>query len=46
MNDSSEIKRYNHSSLASESPVDKRLSSMPPDQIDSQNLSYSGKNVK
>ena len=45
MNDNSEVKRQNvqHIPVTCESPLDKRLSSMPAEDVEHQNMSYSGR---
>jgi hypothetical protein len=44
MNDSSDVKRQNmhHIPLSCESPLEKRLSSIPIEELGSQNMSYLG----
>ena len=45
MSDSSDVKRQNphHSTMTYESSMDKRLSSMPTENLEHQNISYLGK---
>lgn len=44
MGDSPDAKRQNmhHMPMSCESPLEKRLSSMPPEEIEPQNMSYLG----
>lgn len=45
MSDSPDVKRQNmhHMPMSCESPLEKRLSSMPPEELEPQNMSYLGK---
>ena len=45
MNDSSDTKRQNmhHMPMSCDSPLENRLSSMPPEELEHQNMSYLGK---